>query len=176
MIRSGPSNAPSGHHHLLGLQSWRANESFAGFFISLFSSLFLWPFHDLFSSKTDLESLLGRRRFFQFLKPCKSRLHWLSLQPLSLHLQTSGFRRTYQLSARNPGSYFCSICWLVPLTPHVSPICQFMGDSFVGILRHLLCAASAPCTSWSTQHVRSLCPAQLGRVWFHRAWLVANPL
>ena len=66
MIRSGPSNAPSGHHHLLGLQSLRTNESFAGFFISLFFSLFLWPFHDLFSSKSDLESLLGRRRFFQF--------------------------------------------------------------------------------------------------------------
>lgn len=31
LIRSGPSNAPSGHHHLLGLQSWRANESFADF-------------------------------------------------------------------------------------------------------------------------------------------------
>ena len=61
LSRSGPSNAPSGHRHLPGLQSLRTNESFAGFFISLFFSLFLWPFHDLFSSKTDLESLLWEK-------------------------------------------------------------------------------------------------------------------
>lgn len=141
-----------------------------------FPPFFSGRFMIYFLLKLTLRVFLGEGGSFSSLKPPKSRLHWHSLQPLSLHLQTSGFRRTYQLSARNPGSYFHSICWLVPLTPQVSPICHFMGDSFVAILRHLLCAASAPCTSWSTQHVRSLCPAQLGRVWFHRAWLVAHPL
>lgn len=67
LIRSGPSNAPSGHHHLLGLRVGGANESFAGFFISLFSSLFSGHFMIYFLLK--LESLLGRRQFFQFLKP-----------------------------------------------------------------------------------------------------------
>ena len=99
-----------------------------------------------FLLKVTLRVFLGEGGSFSSLKPRKSWLQWLSLQPLSLHLQTSGFRHTYQLSAMNPGSYFHSICWLVPLIPQVSPICHFMGDSFVDIPIHLLCAALAPCT------------------------------